>query len=116
MSTYKDGNGTRNERYLFVVNMNTWIIGTRLELDIVQGGIGFTVKAKSDLGEREGFFELDPSIKSRMYDIQEAVDKQTSLDNEFVEEFGKKLFRMLFTNLKDLFHECVAHSDHWMWY
>ncbi|MBU7026878.1 MAG: tetratricopeptide repeat protein, partial [Theionarchaea archaeon] len=78
-----------------------------LELDITREGTNYRFKAKSFLGEREGFFKLDPSLYSRIYKVQEAVEVQRVLNEEFIEKLGIQLFEMLFSDVKNLFHRLL---------
>jgi hypothetical protein len=83
-----------------------------LKLSINREGTHYIVKASSTCGKREGFFHLEPSLQSSIYHIQEAVTEQRLLDEEFVKELGTQLFEMLFSDMKDFFHECLKTSDH----
>ncbi|MBU7044915.1 MAG: tetratricopeptide repeat protein [Theionarchaea archaeon] len=84
---------------------------TTLEVHISQEGAKYKVRLKSDFGESEGFLHLG-SINSRIYNIQEAVEDQEDLEDEFVENLGKKLFEMLFSNTQDILHKCLDQCDH----
>jgi len=94
------------------VVINRWVMGTKLELHIKREGTKFNVEADSPFGERSGFFELDPSLLSGIHEIQEAINERRLLDEPFVIEFGIKLFELLFSDIKNLFHECLDKSDH----
>ncbi len=85
---------------------------TNLELDITREGNTFKIEAVTPYGKGTGFFELDPSLNSKMYDIQDCVEEQKLLDNKFVEEMGTRLFETLFSPIEKLFHECLDRSDH----
>ena len=83
-----------------------------LELVIKREGTKFKVVADSPLGERSKFFEVNSALQSKMYDIDNAVKDQEPLSEEFVKELGIQLFELLFSGIKDLFHECLGKSDH----
>ena len=83
-----------------------------LELFITEEGKRYKVTVESDGDKREGFFEVDTSIKSTMREIEKAIKEQKLLDKEFVEKLGIKLFEMLFSNSRDLLHRCLDKFDH----
>ncbi|KYK35208.1 MAG: hypothetical protein AYK19_10965 [Theionarchaea archaeon DG-70-1] len=92
--------------------MNTGVVGITLELHVVREGTQFKVEAESPLGSKSGFFELTPSLHSKISDIQKAVDEQIPLDQEFIEKLGVQLFQLLFSDIRDLFHKCLDQSGH----
>ncbi|MGD2247672.1 MAG: CHAT domain-containing protein, partial [Candidatus Methanofastidiosia archaeon] len=83
-----------------------------LELEITREGPAYTITAESDLGKGTGSFGLDPSLNSKLYDIQDAVFNQENLSEEFIKTFGAHLFDMLFSDIKDLLHTCLDQADH----
>jgi tetratricopeptide (TPR) repeat protein len=87
-------------------------VDAALELFITQEGKRYKVTVKSGYGKREGFFKVDPSVKSTIHEIERAIKEQKLLDKEFVEKLGIKLFEMLFSNSKDLLHRCLDEFDH----
>ena len=96
----------------FYNNMTMSIVDATLAFTIIRVGKGYKVTVKSDLGRREGFFELDPSLISKIHEIQDAVKEQRLLDEEFIKKLGKKLFEMLFSSCKDLLHSYWEQHDH----
>jgi len=85
-------------------------VNVELELVITREGPRYKIKARSALGEKEGFFEL-PSLSSKN-EILECIDEHRSLDEQFVTEFGIQLFDLLFSDVKGLLHECLDKADH----
>jgi tetratricopeptide (TPR) repeat protein len=83
-----------------------------LELDIGKDGDQYTVTAKSSLGTDTGKFTIDPVIHSEIQKIHTAIKEHTHLTENFVKELGKKLYKMLFSEIKDLFYACLDESDH----
>ncbi len=83
-----------------------------LELYITPEGKRFKIEARSPCGNGTGFLEIDPSLTSRMYEIQECIDEQKKLDEEYVTDLGTNLFRMLFSDIKDVLHTCFDSSEH----
>ncbi|MBU7010221.1 MAG: tetratricopeptide repeat protein [Theionarchaea archaeon] len=79
----------------------------KLELDVKREGREFKVEARSPLDKKSGFFELDPSLYSKIGTIQQAIEEQEHLDEAFVKNLGIQLFQMLFSDIKELFHECL---------
>jgi len=87
-------------------------VDATLEFIVTREGKKYKITVESDFGRREGFFEVDSSVNSKMYEIQEAIEEQRHLDEEFVEKLGIKLFEMLFSGSKDLLHSYLDQFDH----
>ncbi len=83
-----------------------------LELDITPEGKRFKIEAKSPCGNATGFLDIDPSLTSRMYEIQECIDEQKRLDEKYVTDLGTNLFKMLFSDIKDVLHQCFENYEH----
>lgn len=92
--------------------MRMWTVDATLEFIVTREGKGYMVTVESDGSKREGFFEVDPSVKSKMHEIENAIEEKRPLDKEFVENLGTKLFEMLFSSSKDLLHRYMDQSDH----
>lgn len=73
-------------------------------------GLHYKIQAHSTQRERGVSFVL-PSLDSHLYTINDCIEKQKVSPEDFVTAFGTELFDILFSDIKDFFHEYMDFCD-----